>query len=143
MSHFNPHSHPYIISITTLRPPNLAYNLSTPFIPPADDGDSAEWTTRLAENESGRFESRFSAVRVPASTRSPLLAGLRSARLGVWSAHGQGRFALSGGQSQLERLRSDGLVALEYVDDAGEVTERYPHNPNGKTPRPVIGDHGS
>ena len=96
-------------------------------------GDEAKWRARLADNVSARFESRFSSVRVPADCRSPLLAGLRAARLGVWFAHGQGRFAFSGGAAHLQRLRSAGLVALEYVDDAGEATERYPHNPNGET----------
>ncbi|XP_043209386.1 phosphoribosylformylglycinamidine synthase-like [Amphibalanus amphitrite] len=93
--------------------------------------NESKWKAHLTENESARFESRFSSVRVPPDCRSPLLLGLRSARLGVWSAHGQGRFELSGGPAHLERLRGDGLVAMEYVDDAGEVTERYPHNPNG------------
>ncbi|KAF0296286.1 Phosphoribosylformylglycinamidine synthase [Amphibalanus amphitrite] len=98
---------------------------------PVAGGNESKWKAHLTENESARFESRFSSVRVPPDCRSPLLLGLRSARLGVWSAHGQGRFDLSGGPAHLEKLRGDGLVAMEYVDDAGEVTERYPHNPNG------------
>lgn len=86
---------------------------------------------RLAENVSGRFESRFSTVLVPES-RSPLLSALKGARLGVWSAHGQGRFQFAGGAGQLQQLAQNQQVALQYVDDAGLVTERYPHNPNGE-----------
>ena len=55
----------------------------------------------LAENESGRFESRFVSVRVEESgggTPAVLLRGMEGAVLGVWSAHGEGRFAFRDGE---------------------------------------------
>lgn len=45
---------------------------------------------RLAENTSGRFESRWSRVGVEISN-SVLLRGMEGARLGVWVAHGEGQ----------------------------------------------------
>lgn len=46
----------------------------------------------LAENESGRFESRFVTVGVEGGSPAVLLEGMEGAVLGVWSAHGEGRF---------------------------------------------------
>lgn len=58
----------------------------------------------LTENESGRFESRFVTVRVEEATAEDggmpamLLRGMEGAVLGVWSAHGEGRFAFPDGE---------------------------------------------
>lgn len=45
----------------------------------------------LKENTSGRFESRFSTVKI---CQSPaiMLRGLENSSLGVWVAHGEGLF---------------------------------------------------
>lgn len=50
--------------------------------------------------------------------------------LGVWVAHGEGRFTVSE-QEIFGKLRSNGQVAMQYVDDDGLPTEVYPMNPNG------------
>src|SRR5512134_3175477 len=44
---------------------------------------------RFIHNASGRFESRFSTVRI---TRSPaiMFAGMENSVLGIWVAHGEG-----------------------------------------------------
>jgi phosphoribosylformylglycinamidine synthase len=39
-------------------------------------------------------------------------------------AHGEGRAIFKGNQS-------DQNIALQYVDHAGDLTQTYPHNPNG------------
>ena len=31
----------------------------------------------------------------------------------------------------LERVEAEGLAPVRFVDDGGDVTERYPFNPNG------------
>ncbi|XP_053908773.1 phosphoribosylformylglycinamidine synthase [Cuculus canorus] len=77
----------------------------------------------LNPNLSGRFESRFVAVRVEA-TPALMLRGMEGSCLGVWVAHGQGRF-------QFSSAAPSALVALRYADDGGRPTERYPLNPNG------------
>uniref|UniRef100_A0A674HUL2 Phosphoribosylformylglycinamidine synthase n=2 Tax=root TaxID=1 RepID=A0A674HUL2_TAEGU len=83
----------------------------------------------LERNLSGRFESRFVTVRVEPGP-ALLLRGMAGARLGVWVAHGEGRFQFRP-PSALDRCVRSGLAALRYVDDRGEPTERYPLNPNG------------
>ncbi|XP_068262722.1 phosphoribosylformylglycinamidine synthase [Nyctibius grandis] len=83
----------------------------------------------LCPNVSGRFESRFVTVGVGPGP-ALMLRGLQGALLGVWVAHGEGRFhfAAPGG---LEAALGAGLVPLRYVDDRGRPTSEYPQNPNG------------
>lgn len=50
--------------------------------------------------------------------------------VGVWVAHGEGRF-VAAEQSLLHKLKRNGQVAMQYVDDNGIPTEAYPMNPNG------------
>ena len=49
----------------------------------------------LNHNDSKRYESRFSIVTVPENTNSIMLSKLRGTRLGVWVAHGEGKFQLN------------------------------------------------
>jgi len=84
---------------------------------------------RFIHNTSGRFESRWSAVRI-ADSPSVLLRGMGGSVLGVWSAHGEGK-AHFPDASVLDAVRSGGLAAVAYVDDGGAPTTAYPANPNG------------
>ncbi|XP_065207365.1 phosphoribosylformylglycinamidine synthase [Planococcus citri] len=83
----------------------------------------------LKENLSGRFESRFSSVKI---TKSPaiMLKGMENSILGVWVAHGEGRFTFSSDEFE-EYLNAKNCIAVRYVDDRNEATEQYPFNPNG------------
>ncbi|XP_074787006.1 phosphoribosylformylglycinamidine synthase [Athene noctua] len=83
----------------------------------------------LSPNLSGRFESRFVTVRVEPGP-ALMLRGMEGARLGVWVAHGEGRFQFRepGG---LAAALGGALVPLRYVDDGGSPTGEYPLNPNG------------
>ncbi|MGD1076458.1 MAG: phosphoribosylformylglycinamidine synthase, partial [Thermodesulfovibrionales bacterium] len=84
---------------------------------------------RFVQNRSGRFESRFATVRI---LRSPslMLSDMEGSTLGIWVAHGEGRAYCPDRKIQ-ERLLAEGLAPVRYVDDAGEITESYPFNPNG------------
>ncbi|CAK9885642.1 MAG: Phosphoribosylformylglycinamidine synthase [Candidatus Erwinia impunctatus] len=84
---------------------------------------------RFVRNQSERFEARFSLVEV---TRSPslLLADMAGSRIPVAVSHGEG-FVEVRDAAHLATLEQQGLVALRYVDNHGEVTQRYPANPNG------------
>lgn len=85
---------------------------------------------RFVRNRSGRYESRFAAVRVEAGSPAVMLRGMGGARLGVWVAHGEGR-AYFPDAGVLRRVEELGLAPVRYVDDDGEVTQTYPANPNG------------
>lgn len=84
---------------------------------------------RFVHNASGRFESRFSSVKILPSP-AVLLKGMEGTSMGVWVAHGEGR-AHFPEPKILEGVLDKGLAPIRYVDDANVATEAYPHNPNG------------
>lgn len=96
---------------------------------PNGDGLPEERQPRLLENESGKFESRFSSVKV-VDGPSVLLKGMAGSSLGVWVAHGEGRFHFPD-STVLDSSLSSNLAPLRYVNDSNEVTQEYPFNPNG------------
>jgi phosphoribosylformylglycinamidine synthase len=84
---------------------------------------------RFIQNASGRFESRFATVAIQESP-AVMLKGMAGATLGVWVAHGEGR-AYFPDTEILRRIDVERLAPVRFVDDAGQVTEAYPFNPNG------------
>ena len=84
---------------------------------------------RFIRNKSGRFESRFSAVRI-LSSPAVMLRGMEGSTLGVWVAHGEGRLHFSSEETMQEVLDKN-LAPIRFIDDGGKFTEVYPFNPNG------------
>jgi phosphoribosylformylglycinamidine synthase len=84
---------------------------------------------RFIHNVSGRFESRFSTVKILQSP-SIMLKGMEGSVLGIWVAHGEGR-AHFPDPSILEKIVINNLAPVRYVNDDNEVTMEYPFNPNG------------
>lgn len=83
----------------------------------------------LAHNNSGRFESRWSTVKILESS-SIMLSGMEGSVLGVWTAHGEGQFEFPL-PSILNAVLQQGLAPVRYVNDDGAMTTDYPFNPNG------------
>lgn len=96
---------------------------------PSSASDGSEEQTIFTHNESGRFESRFSAVTLMQSP-SIMLQGMEGSTLGVWVAHGEGRPHFSSPELQQDILDQN-LAPIRYVDDSGAPTTTYPFNPNG------------
>jgi phosphoribosylformylglycinamidine synthase len=84
---------------------------------------------RFVHNESGRFESRWSQVKIQPSP-SILLAGMYGSTLGIHIAHGEGRLVFPDSKI-LDEVRAKNLAPIVYVDSNDEPTEDYPFNPNG------------
>eukprot|EP00980_Cylindrotheca_fusiformis_P011909 scaffold2830_cov131-Cylindrotheca_fusiformis.AAC.30 len=84
---------------------------------------------RLLHNDSGKFESRFSSVKIEASP-AVMFKGMEGSSLGVWVAHGEGRFYFPD-KSVHDKVEKESLVPLRFVNDDNEPTEAYPFNPNG------------
>jgi len=84
---------------------------------------------RFIQNKSGRFESRFSAVRILPGP-AIMLKGMEGSVLGVWVAHGEGRVYFPDKDMMHEVLEKD-LAPIRFVDDHNKFTETYPFNPNG------------
>ncbi|WP_445003929.1 phosphoribosylformylglycinamidine synthase [Halomonas mongoliensis] len=89
----------------------------------------AETWPRFMRNESEQFEARVAMVQVEKSS-SILLAGMEGSRLPIAVAHGEGRAEFRD-SAHLRTMQGSGQVALRYVDNYGQVTTRYPANPNG------------
>ncbi|NND59705.1 MAG: phosphoribosylformylglycinamidine synthase, partial [Gammaproteobacteria bacterium] len=85
---------------------------------------AAHWP-RFVRNESEQFEARLAMVRVEPSP-SLFFAGMAGSVFPVVVSHGEGRVHYA--QAPDERG-----VALRYVDNYGDVTTRFPANPNGST----------
>jgi phosphoribosylformylglycinamidine synthase len=82
-------------------------------------------------NRSERFEGRVSTVTLTVdAAKSVLLKGMEGSTLPVAVAHGEGRASFAT-QGDAAGLKASGLVPVRYVDHDGNVTERYPLNPNG------------
>jgi phosphoribosylformylglycinamidine synthase len=88
----------------------------------------ADLWPRFVRNTSEQFEARTALVEIAASP-SVLLVGMAGTRIPIAVAHGEGRVECS--PQVLAQNQQQGLVALRYVDNYGEATERYPFNPNG------------
>uniref|UniRef100_A0A7S0DLX5 Phosphoribosylformylglycinamidine synthase n=2 Tax=Amorphochlora amoebiformis TaxID=1561963 RepID=A0A7S0DLX5_9EUKA len=84
---------------------------------------------RFVHNESSRFESRWTTVRIEKSP-AIMFDGMEGSVLGVWVAHGEGR-ALFPDKKVLKAAQAANLVPMRYADDDGKATQVYPFNPNG------------
>ncbi|HKK55847.1 phosphoribosylformylglycinamidine synthase [Marinobacter sp.] len=84
---------------------------------------------RFVRNQSEQFEARLVMAEVPSSP-SAFMEGMAGSRMPIAVAHGEGRVEFANGASA-EQLADSELVALRYVDNHGQVTGRYPYNPNG------------
>ncbi len=85
----------------------------------------AEAWPKFTRNQSEQFEARFSMVSVEASP-SIFLDGMAGSHIPVVVSHGEG-FANFAAQGDPARAS----VAMRFVDNRGDATERYPFNPNG------------
>lgn len=72
---------------------------------------------KMLHNESHKFESSFLSVTIP-SNKSVMLGSLSGQTLGVWVAHGEGKFALP-------KTADSYNISMKYA------YESYPANPNG------------
>lgn len=80
-------------------------------------------------NRSAQFEARVALVKIQ-PTASILFQNMAGSVLPIPVAHGEGYAQFSTPNGAQQALQ-DHLVTLQYVDSYHQVTERYPHNPNG------------
>lgn len=72
---------------------------------------------RMLHNDSHKFESSFVGLTIP-KNQSVMLGSLSGSQLGIWVAHGEGKFSLPGNET-------DYNIVAKYS------YEQYPGNPNG------------
>ncbi len=81
-------------------------------------------------NNSAKYECRWVNIKVPAKVNSPWLTGMQGKTLKIQAAHAEGRL-LTNTDKEYDDLFEKELIAFQYVDNKGNVTEEYPQNPNG------------
>lgn len=89
----------------------------------------AENWPHFVNNVSERFEARVAMVEVGKSN-SAFFEGMQGSRMPIAVSHGEGRAEFAH-QSAAQTLIDSNQVALQYVNNYGNVTEQYPANPNG------------
>lgn len=72
---------------------------------------------KLLHNDSHKFESGFVSVEVP-ENNSVMLSSLSGSKLGIWVAHGEGKF-------ELPYAKEEYQISMKYCYN------EYPANPNG------------
>jgi phosphoribosylformylglycinamidine synthase len=71
-------------------------------------------------NESEQFEARMVMVQIRPTNSIFFSADMHTKRFPIVVAHGEGRV-----------IEPSSSIVLQYVDNNGDVTQRYPYNPNG------------
>lgn len=89
----------------------------------------AEMWPRFLKNKSEQFEARLALVKINKSP-SIFFQDMEGSYLPIPTAHGEGRAEFSDSQGAARALH-DGLVPLQFIDNYGKVSEKYPSNPNG------------
>jgi phosphoribosylformylglycinamidine synthase len=102
---------------------------------PGFDGDYRTPTATLAPNDRLGYWDTW--VRLRTESESPCVWTHGLSDLELPSRHGEGKFLVAN-PAVAERLETEHLVALRYVDETGTPTIEWPHNPNG-SPHGIAG----
>ncbi|MBQ7222195.1 MAG: phosphoribosylformylglycinamidine synthase [Bacteroidales bacterium] len=86
--------------------------------------DAPEKAPKMKHNDSHKFESCFVTLRIPENTPAIMLKPLAGSQLGIWVAHGEGKFSFP--------EQNGTCTAVNYLYNA------YPGNPNG-SPEGIAG----
>jgi phosphoribosylformylglycinamidine synthase len=96
----------------------------------------AEHWPHFVRNASEQFEARVVMVQVPQNP-SIFLQGMQGAMLPIVVAHGEGRAEFRSPE-HMEQAVLGKQVALCFVDNRGNLAQKYPANPNG-SPHGITG----
>lgn len=85
-------------------------------------------TATLTANDSGRFEDRWTHLKVNPFSHCIFTYDMDKIYLPV--RHGEGKCVVDSAEN-LSSMRAGGNIVLQYADSTGAVTATYPDNPNG------------
>jgi phosphoribosylformylglycinamidine synthase I len=92
-------------------------------------GNIGEMDATLINNDSGHFECRWIKLKIENNCKSKFLTSMEDEIIWCPVAHGEGKFFAK--ETVLSRIEKGNLVAFRYVNEKGNVTQKYPDNPNG------------
>ncbi len=87
---------------------------------------------RFGKNISSQFEARVVMAEI-AKSPSVLFKGMHGSQIPVIVSHGEG-YANFSNNTHLDNID----IALQYINNSGEISEIYPYNPNG-SPKGIAG----
>ena len=96
----------------------------------------AEHWPAFKKNLSDQFEARLVQVQIQ-NSNSKLLANMDGWSIPVASAHGEGR-AVFNNSSDMDTLKANDQISLQFIHSQDQPTETYPLNPNG-SPEGITG----
>jgi len=96
---------------------------------PSLDGSITQ-TCSLTHNDGGRFEDRWSRLKIDQASPCVFTRGLDSLYLPV--RHGEGKF-VAADAAILQQLEDQHLTVVKYADADLQPTLQYPDNPNGSS----------
>lgn len=102
---------------------------------PGLDGDYQRQRATLAANDRLGYRDAWVKLRAEPASKCIWTRGID--RIELPARHGEGKF-LPESDELLGRIEQQGLVAMRYVNEAGEPTEQWPDNPNG-SPHAIAG----
>ncbi|ADC62525.1 phosphoribosylformylglycinamidine synthase [Allochromatium vinosum] len=94
----------------------------------------ADHWPHFVRNRSEQFEARTLMLQVEAAP-SALLTGMAGSRMPIAVAHGEGRAEF---RDAAHLAAAEPWVVARYVENDGQIAERYPANPNG-SPNGIAG----
>lgn len=89
---------------------------------------SGEQVASFTQNDSSRFEARWTRLRINMQSHCLFLKDLPE-MIELPVAHGEGKFVVKS-PKVLEDLKRTNAIALQYVNEEGNLSG-YPYNPNG------------
>lgn len=95
---------------------------------PAYDQKYYQRQVSLSYNDSSRFEDRW--VRLKCNPASPCIFTRNLESLYLPVRHGEGKLTVLN-ETIMQGIQHENLIALQYVDQDGQITQKYPENPNG------------
>ncbi len=95
---------------------------------PGLNGNYEKQAVTLTSNDSGRFEDRWTYLKVNTFSSCIFTKDIDNMYLPV--RHGEGKL-LTESESTLAELKDGGHVVMQYCDENGEITSDFPYNPNG------------
>lgn len=82
----------------------------------------------LTFNDMGKFEDRWVYLKCNQFSRCIFVKDITTIYLPV--RHGEGKLVADTGET-LDAMKRNGHIVMQYADEKGNITSRYPDNPNG------------
>jgi len=95
---------------------------------PGLGGNYGQQTATLTFNDSGRFEDRWVYLKNNQFSHCIFTKNIDKIYLPV--RHGEGKIVVENTE-YFKQIKKGGHITMQYADENGRVTEKYPYNPNG------------